>query len=130
MTRCELEQLRYLNKEIKMLEQVLEERRGKSLVASPLPHPSHGSGTFDKVAERGNANVDLERKIESAKEELARVRDAAVTFILSIPDSQTRMIIYDRCIRGMKWRRIAHEIGGGNTEDSVRKKYSRFFDEK
>ncbi len=130
MTRQELEQVHSLDKEIRMWERELEKRRNMSLVASPLPQVGSSSGISDKVADRGNANVDLERKIEDAKAELTRIRDEAIPFILSIPDSQTRMIVYYRCIDGMSWKRISSEIGGGNSEDGVRMAYTRFFDER
>lgn len=129
MTRQELEQVHSLDKEIKMWERELVLRRNMSPVASPLPQIGSSSSISDKVSERGNANVDLERKIEDAKAELTRIRDEAIPFILSIPDSQTRMIVYYRCIDGMSWRRISSEIGGGNSEDGVRMAYTRFFNE-
>ena len=55
-------------------------------------------------------------------------RDKAVVYIYGIPDSLTRQIVYYRCVSLFSWRRVAYEVGGNNTEDGVRKIYSRFMD--
>lgn len=50
MTKTDLEQIYYLNRELRLLETELERLRGSSLVQSPLPSISHGRGIADKVA--------------------------------------------------------------------------------
>lgn len=47
-------------------------------------------------------------------------------FIASIPDSRMRRIINLRYLENMSWNKVADHIGGGNTEDSVRKACERF----
>ena len=128
MTKAELEQIYYLNRELKMWETELERVRCKSLVGSPLPGNSHGSGVSDKVADRAERIIELENRIIAKRDEIQRLRDEAVEYIYSIPDSLTRQIIYYRCVSLMSWRRVAYEVGGNNTADSVRKVYDRFFD--
>ena len=130
MTRVDLEQIYYLNRELKMWETELERVRCKSLVGSPLPSNSHGSGISDKVAERAERIIILENRIIAKQEEIQRLRDEAVTYISSIPDSLTRQIVYYRCVSLMSWRRVAYEVGGNNTEDGVKKIYYRFFEKK
>lgn len=44
-------------------------------------------------------------------------------------DAQMRMILSLRFVNGLTWRQVAHSIGGGNTEDSVRKACQRFLQE-
>ena len=127
MTKSELEQIYYLNRELKMWETELERVRCKSLVGSPLPGNSHGSGVSDKVADRAERIIELENRIIAKRDEIQRLRDEAVEYIYSIPDSLTRQIIYYRCVSLMSWRRVAYEVGGYNTEESVRKIYDRFF---
>ena len=127
MTREELEQIYYLSRELRMWEQELERLRGRSLVQSPQPNASHGSATADKVAERGCRAADLERLITAKREEIQQQRDRAVAYIYGIPDSLTRQIVYYRCVSLFGWRRVAYEVGGYNTEESVRKIYTRFF---
>ena len=128
MTKPELEQIYYLNRELKMWETELERVRCKSLVGSPLPGVSHGSGVSDKVADRAERIIELENRIIAKRDEIQRLRDEAVEYIYGIPDSLTRQIIYYRCVSLMSWRRVAYEVGGNNTADSVRKVYDRFFD--
>ena len=127
MTKAELEQIYYLNRELKMWETELERVRCKSLVGSPLPSNSHGSGVSDKVADRAERIIELENRIIAKRDEIQRLRDEAVEYIYSIPDSLTRQIIYYRCVSLMSWRRVAYEVGGNNTEESVKKIYYRFF---
>ena len=126
MTKAELEQIYYLNRELQMWETELERVRCKSLVGSPLPGNSHGSGVSDKVADRAERIIELENRIIAKRDEIQRLRDEAVAYIESIQDSLTRQIIYYRCVSLMSWRRVAYEFGGYNTAESVRQIYSRF----
>lgn len=129
MTKPELEQIYYLNRELKMWETELERVRCKSLVGSPLPGVSHGSGVSDKVADRAERIIELENRIIAKRDEIQRLRDEAVEYIESIPDSLTRQIVYYRCVSLMNWRRVAYEVGGNNTPDGVRMIYNRFMDQ-
>ena len=126
MTKSDLEQIYYLNRELKMWETELERVRCKSLVGSPLPSNSHGSGVSDKVADRAERIIELENRIIAKRDEIQRLRDEAVAYIESIQDSLTRQIVYYRCVSLMSWRRVAYEVGGYNTAESVRQIYSRF----
>ena len=126
MTKAELEQIYYLNRELKLWETELERVRCKSLVGSPLPGNSHGSGVSDKVADRAERIIELENRIIAKRDEIQRLRDEAIAYIESIPDSLTRQIIYYRCVSLMSWRKVAYEVGGYNTAESVRQIYSRF----
>lgn len=49
-----------------------------------------------------------------------------IKYICSIPDNQTRLIFYLRFVEGLKWNNIADQIGGNNTEDSVKKRCYRY----
>lgn len=49
-------------------------------------------------------------------------------FIASVDDSRMRRIINLRFIENLPWSKVASRIGGGNTEDSVRKAFERFMD--
>lgn len=128
MTRDELEQIYYLNREQRMLERELERLRGKPLIQSPLPNATHGSGISNKIDKLAEKRVDLEILIYDKQREIQQLRDKAVEYIYSIPDSLMRQIIYYRCVSLYSWRRVAYEIGGQNTEESVKKAYYRFFD--
>ena len=129
MTKSDLEQIYYLNRELKMWETELERVRCKSLVGSPLPGNSHGSGVSDKVADRAERIIELENRIIAKRDEIQRLQDEAIAYIESIPDSLTRQIIYYRCVSLMSWRRVAYEVGGNNTPDGVRMIYNRFMEQ-
>ena len=126
LTREELEQIYYISRELKMWEDELSRIRARSLVQSPSGSSSHGSGVSDKVAQRGERVIELENRIQAKRDEIQVLRDRAVQYIQSIPDSLTRMIVYYRCVSLFGWRRVAYEVGGNNTEESVRQIYSRF----
>ena len=51
-------------------------------------------------------------------------------FMNTISDSVVRRIIYWRYIEHMTWNRVADKIGGNNTEDSVKKIFYRFMEDK
>lgn len=48
-------------------------------------------------------------------------------FICSISDSHIRRIVRLRAVESMSWNEVAAQIGGNNTEDSVRMMYNRYF---
>ncbi len=128
MTKNELEQIYYLNRELKMWERELAELKAQSLVRSPQLSAVRSQNISDKVGDRAQKKADLEAFIKAKKDELQDARDKALRYIADIPDSLTRMIIYYHCVSLMSWRRVAYEVGGANTEESVRKIYTRFFE--
>ncbi len=93
MTRDDLEQIYYLNRELKMWERELERLQRQSLVQSPVPNVAHGSGVSDKVANRGNETADLENKVKARRELVNEV----LRFIDSIPKARTRIIVREYC---------------------------------
>ena len=126
MTKQQLEQIYYTARELNMWEHELERLKARSPVSSPQPHIGSSGGTSDPTAQKTERVISLEDKIQKLKYKLQAERDEAVQFVLTIPNSVTRMIVYYRCISLMSWRKVAYEIGGGNTEESVRKIYTRF----
>lgn len=102
MTKHELIQLPYLSRELKLWEK-----------------------EYARIKESEHKQELLQR-IESKRLEIQRLRDSALLFISDIPDSLLRMVVYHRCISCMTWRRIAFEVGGFNTPDSVRMMFARF----
>ena len=50
-------------------------------------------------------------------------------FLDTIDDSHIRRIINYRVIDGLSWGKVAKKMGGGNTEDSVKKMFYRFLNE-
>lgn len=126
MTKQQLEQIYYTARELNMWERELERLKARSPVNSPQPHNGSSGGMSDPTAQKTERVISLEDKIQKLKDKLQAERDEAVQFVLTIPNSVTRMVVYYRCISLMNWRKVAYEIGGGNTEESVRKIYTRF----
>lgn len=90
---------------------------------------------------------DLRKEIEEQKRRLRKVDDERAArlisesltaywrayvelemYIRNIPDSFTRRIFRLRFIDGETWTRVAIEVGGGQTGDSVRKICKRFLE--
>lgn len=66
--------------------------------------------------------------MNALKSEIEETVNDVQIYINSIEDSHIRRIVSMRYIDGMKWRQIADCVGGGNTEDAVRKTVERFLE--
>ena len=60
--------------------------------------------------------------------ELLETLNQVEEFIASVDDSRMRRIITLRFIENLSWNKVADRIGGGNTEDSVKKAFYRFME--
>lgn len=60
--------------------------------------------------------------------ELLETLNKVEEFIASVNDSRMRRIINLRFIEGLSWNKVADHIGGGNTEDGIRKAFARFME--
>ena len=75
----------------------------------------------------------LEKQIDIQREQEEVVLLALTEveeFIGRIDDSHIRRIVRFRVVDGLTWKQVAHRMGGGNTEDGVKKTYQRFTGEK
>lgn len=128
MTVKELSQLYYLNKEIESYKKRLDELEASiSVPHSPsmdaMPRASgSGKALEDSVAEI----VDLKALIAAKQIQCIHERNRLERYISSIPDSLTRQIFALRFINGLPWRQVAYSVGGGTTEDSVKKMCYRY----
>lgn len=132
MTVKELSQLYWLNREIEMDRRRLEEL--ELLTASPGPQNfdgmPHMSGYGDALARSVADIVDLKAIIAAKQQQCIYERNRLERYIDEIPDSVTRQIFALRFINGLSWRQAASSIGGGNTEDSVKKICYRYLRQK
>ena len=87
--------------------------------------PTAKGSTSDKTAKRAITQAELTERIVTLKE-MAAVREQKIMeYIESIPDSRDRQIVYMRAVKNYSFGRIAKDLGGGNTEDGIRKRYNR-----
>ena len=126
LTKEELKQIYYINKEIKMWQRELDAIECKSLIKGQvLTGMPYGSGTsdptFNIVAEREK----YEKIIEGKLAEIQIQRRKIIEYIDSIDDSLLRQIMFFRNVSCMNWNQVANELG--STENCVKQIYSRHF---
>jgi len=129
MTNKELSQIYYLKKEMKLIDERLEELQTKATrITSNISAQPTGSGDFAGASFENNVDkrIELEKRLAELKQrintETLRIQD----YIYNIDESLMRMIITLRCINCYSWVKVAMTIGGSNTADSVRKIYIRY----
>ena len=130
MTRKEITQIYYLNKEVEKLQEDLRKMRSAGLQSPKLDGmPRAAGGVGDPTASRAVSEADLEKKIEHRLKRIQRLRKKIWDYTDEIYDPLLRMIIEYRCISLCSWDEVAANVGGGNTADSVRKRFNRHFRE-
>ena len=130
MTYRQLNNLRYLKKEVKYLERKLKDAScDMGALHSPslsgLPSASSRLSQPEREAEKVD---ELRRLYEKQLEAYAAELVAAEKYIADIADSYTRLIFSMRFIDGFGWRKIAMTVGGGNTPDGMRKVVVRYLE--
>ena len=132
MTIKELSQLYYLNREIERDRERLSILRSKA--------SSMGASGFDGIPKSGCLGgrleqciaeiVGLEVIIQAKITQCLHERNRLERYISDIPDSITRQVFQLRFVSGLPWAQIALSIGGGNTEEGVRKRVYRYLKQK
>lgn len=130
MTRDDLSQLYYLNREIegekRRLRELQDIATGTMMKIAGLPHIGTVS---DKAALE--QEIDECRRVIEAKSLLCVVEYNRLNrYIGAIDDSLLRQVLSYRFVSGLSWRQVAAHIGGGNTADSVKKICYRFLGRK
>jgi len=135
MTLKELSQLYYLNREIEMDSQRIEELRLKAENASPSPiSDMPKSPNMENKMERYVAEmVDLQVIIHAKQQQFIHEQKRLERYIGDIDDSIIRQIFKLRFIKGLNWQQVARKMGGTMTESYVKNtcyKYLRQTNEK
>ena len=94
-----------------------------------IEHSVHidGMTNINEMVLNSTINQEI-KKLESRYENLLQATNDVLDFIESVDDSHMRLIITYRIIENYSWGQVADAIGGGNTEDSVRKAFTRFIE--
>lgn len=124
MTRKELSQIYYINREIEMWERELESVTG--LQSPKLDGLPRGSETGDSTANKAQRAAEIREIINGLLAKLQMKRKEIYDYIATIDDSLMRQIIMYRCLSLCTWEEVAIYVGGGNSADSVRKLFVRF----
>lgn len=134
--------VRSLKKQIADIENRIYEIRQGEIVKDKVKGGLGGIQTFtiegfptreyeQKTKELQKKKILLENRQKVATELEIKIAEQIIEvekFIASIKDSHTRRIIELRVVEGLSWREVAEKIGGGNTENGVKKIYSRLFE--
>ena len=143
MTRDVLIQYADLQQEVRDLRQRIEdlEKRQQALVRGGTVYDTvrgtRRDGTFGSIKVEGFPAREYNRrkaaikrygvKLMEAETELLELLNDVEEYIESLEDSHLRLIIRLRVIDELTWRQVAQRLGGGNTEDGVRKAFDRLF---
>lgn len=126
MTKKELSQLYWLNREIEKDKVRLAELEAAatdtSVKISGLPHVSGISDKTAIAAEIADIRAIIKAKTDMSVAEYNRLN----RYIAGVDDSLIRQILILRYVNGLGWQQVAAAIGGGNTEDGVRKAHDRY----
>ena len=130
LTKDELKQIYYINKEIQMWQRELEKIRSQGLVKSPTISDTPKGGQKFDISDYVSAIADYEAVIRGLLAKVQIQRKKIIEYIEGVDDSLMKQIIFYRCVSCMTWQEVADAVGGNNTENSVKKAYSRFLAEK
>jgi hypothetical protein len=127
MTKKELSQLYYLNREIEEIQnRILELETLAGGCTSYITGMPRATGINDKIAKYAAEIVDLkcllDLNLKKCFYELNRIN----RFIDSVEDAEMRMILTFRYINGLPWEHVAMNISPYATGDAVRKSHDRF----
>jgi hypothetical protein len=125
MTKQELSQCYWLNREIQQLQRELNELDGKEHKAINYSGMPHGSGISDDVARLATQRAELHKLISLKLEECMIARTRIERYINSIEESEMRMILRLRHINGLTWLQVALHIGKQDANYPWRK-YEKF----
>ncbi len=123
MTKHDLKQIYYIDREIKMWQRKLDEMNNKSYVGTPkLTGTPNGTVVQNKVEADAIERAELSAKIAKLQCQQQEITE----YINGIDDSIVRQIITLKYVELKSWTQVVMAIGGGNTKEGLRKKLYRF----
>lgn len=128
MNRKELTQVYYLTRELEMWERKLREMEAsgsvKAVEVDGMPFSKTNINSDSTASEAVDA-AEIREIIKTLKAKIIHMIREVNEFIASLDDPLLRMIINYRCVELMSWSQVAMKVGGGNTDESVRKYFVR-----
>ena len=128
MTKEEINQIYYLNREIEMWQRTLAELREGGLQSPKLDGLPRSRTISDSTGSKAASEADIETIVEGLLLKVQLKRKEIYEYIDALDDSMIRQIIMYRCISLCSWYEVAMYIGGNNTADSVRMIFNRHFE--
>ena len=126
MTKKELSQLYWLNREIERDKERLAELESAAQPgAQKITGMPSGATVSDKIGSYAAEIADLKGIIDANISRCFYELNRLNRYIASVEDSQMRLILSLRYVSGLNWIQIAAAIGG-NTPDSIRMMHNRF----
>jgi len=127
VTKQELSQLYYLNREIEEEKRKLDELETAATNITTkitgMPHVTGASRKSENLSILVAEQRDLiELKVKQSVIEYNRLN----RYIADVEDPLMRLILSYRYVNGLTWCQVAASIGGNNTADSVRVAHDRF----
>lgn len=129
VTLQDLKDLRYIQGEITALAEREREIVHRMTYAASVPAAARVKGDDGRTGEERyrDALEQVQESLCQRRLALAEKEVAVMAYIGSVPDSLLRQILTLRFVDGHSWTAVAHRIGGGNTEESVKKAFYRFW---
>lgn len=126
MTKQELSQLYYLNREIEQLKnRIVELECVATSTSSRITGMPHASGISDKVGKYAAEITDLKELLDLNLKKCFYELNRLNRYIESIEDSEMRLIMSLRYINGLSWQQVAFSIGE-HDEQYPRRKHNKF----
>lgn len=124
MTKKELSQIYYLNKELKMWQEEsrrLEESIGSHKWSDGMPK---GNGISDPTGKLGAELAECKIMVAIKMVEIQVQKNKLIKYIDTISDSLMRQIVFYRCVACLNWSQVAAKIG--ESEDAIKKRFYRW----
>ena len=126
MTKKELQQLRHLNNEIRIIREDLAELEDQIGFGAINQDGQPKGNKIGRPTEQQAINLaDTIAKLQAHEVELQNLKLRAWAFIASLDDSLLRQIIILRFVDGKSWTSVATAIGGNVTPDNCRMIFAR-----
>lgn len=127
MTLNELSQLYYMDKLIARTDELIMRLESKLGLQSPsLSDMPRTPGVNDKIGTLVPDKLDALERAKRQRAEYEEAKERITAYIDGIEDLHIRLIFQFRFLDKMSWNEVADAVGGGNTEDSVKKLCYRY----